>query len=85
MLMSSNVQTYLKDTTRTLAQPTLNVRQLEQTPIPLVPLEEQHRIVAYLDSLQAKIDALKHLQAQTQAELDALLPSVLDRAFKGEL
>jgi len=25
------------------------------------------------------------LQAQTAAELDALLPSVLDRAFKGEL
>jgi len=31
------------------------------------------------------VDALKQLQAQTQRELDALLPSVLDRAFKGEL
>jgi hypothetical protein len=28
---------------------------------------------------------LKQLQAQTQAELDALLFSVLDKAFKGEL
>jgi hypothetical protein len=27
----------------------------------------------------------KRLQAETAAELDALLPSVLDRAFKGEL
>lgn len=53
--------------------------------IPVPPLEEQRRIVAYLDSLQAKVDALKQLQAQTQVELDALLPSVLDRAFKGEL
>ena len=25
------------------------------------------------------------LQSESQAELDALLPSVLDRAFKGEL
>jgi hypothetical protein len=25
------------------------------------------------------------LQAETKKELDALLPSVLDRAFKGEL
>jgi type I restriction enzyme, S subunit len=49
------------------------------------PLEEQRRIVAYLDGLQGKVDALKQLQAQTQVELDALLPSVLDRAFKGEL
>ncbi len=29
--------------------------------------------------------ALKSLQAETAAELDALLPALLDRAFKGEL
>jgi hypothetical protein len=34
--------------------------------------------------VQAKVDALKRLQAETAAELDALLPSILDRAFKGE-
>jgi hypothetical protein len=28
---------------------------------------------------------LKRLQAETAAELNALLPSVLDKAFKGEL
>ncbi len=33
----------------------------------------------------AGLDALKHLQAETAAELDALLPSILDRALKGEL
>ena len=38
-----------------------------------------------LDSLQEKIEALKDLQAETTTELDALLPSVLDKAFKGEL
>ena len=43
------------------------------------------RIVAYLDDLQAKVDELRRLQAETQKELDALLPSVLDRAFRGEL
>ena len=46
---------------------------------------EQRRIVAHLDSLQAKVDALKRLQAQTATELDALLPSILDKAFRGEL
>jgi hypothetical protein len=34
---------------------------------------------------QAKVNALRELQSQTGEELDALLPSVLDRAFKGEL
>lgn len=48
-------------------------------------LPEQRRIVAYLDNLQAKVDALKRLQAETAAELNALLPAVLDKAFKGEL
>lgn len=32
-----------------------------------------------------KVNALRELQSQRQEELDALLPSVLDRAFKGEL
>jgi len=46
---------------------------------------EQRRIVAELDALQAEVEALKRLQAETSAELDALLPALLDRAFKGEL
>jgi type I restriction enzyme S subunit len=49
------------------------------------PLPEQRRIVAELDALQAELDALKRLQAETATELDALLPAVLDRSFKGEL
>ena len=42
------------------------------------------RIVAELDVLQAEVDALKGLQAETATELDALLPAILDKAFKGE-
>lgn len=53
--------------------------------IPLPPLPEQRRIVAELDALQAEVDGLKRLQAETAAELDALLPAILDRAFKGGL
>jgi len=52
--------------------------------ITIFSLDEQRRIVAYLDGLQAKVNALRG-QSQSQEELDALLPSVLDRAFKGEL
>jgi len=35
--------------------------------------------------LQAAGDAEKRLHAETAAELDGLLPAILDRAFKGEL
>jgi hypothetical protein len=41
--------------------------------------------VAELDELQAEVDALKRLQAETAAELNALLRSILDQAFRGEL
>ncbi len=35
--------------------------------------------------LQAQVSALRAAQAKTGLELSALMPSILDRAFKGEL
>ena len=67
------------------SQGNLNLKLLRGVVLPLPPLADQRRIVAELDALQAEVDALKKLQAETAAELDALLPSLLDRAFKGEL
>jgi len=52
---------------------------------------KQRRIVAELDVLQSRECGLKRLPAETagrqglHAPLDALLPAVLDRAFKGGL
>jgi hypothetical protein len=66
-------------------QPNLNGSKLAKLKVPVPPLPEQRRIVAYLDGLQAQVDALKKLQSETAAELDALIPSILDRAFRGEL
>jgi type I restriction enzyme, S subunit len=67
------------------AQAKLNQKNAMRISFALPPLPEQRRIVAHLDDLQAKVDSLKALQAQSAAELDALLPSILDKAFKGEL
>lgn len=58
---------------------------LESYEVPVPSLDEQMRIVAYVDSLHAQVDEVTALQDATQVELDALLPAVLDRAFKGEL
>jgi type I restriction enzyme S subunit len=38
-----------------------------------------------MDELQERVDTLKRLQIESAAELDALLPSILDKAFKGDL
>lgn len=61
------------------------IRAIKGIRLPIPPLDEQHRIVAYLDKLQAKVAALRSAQTETERELAALMPSVLDRAFKGEL
>lgn len=64
--------------------PKLNRKQLFGFPFVHPPVSEQRRVVAELDALQTEAEALKRLQIETGAELDALIPSVLDRAFKGE-
>ena len=35
--------------------------------------------------MKTKVNALREVQSQSQEELDALLPSVLDRVFTGKL
>ena len=60
---------------------TLGVDKLMRMQIPVPAIKAQH----WYDALRAKLDELKRLQAETQVELDALMPSILDRAFRGEL
>jgi hypothetical protein len=40
--------------------------------------------MAELTAKQAEMSVLKRLQVETAAELDALLPAIPDKAFKGE-
>jgi type I restriction enzyme, S subunit len=53
--------------------------------VPPHSISKQRQIIEELNSLQAEVSSLKCLQTETAAELDALLPAILDRAFKGEL
>ena len=79
------LRSHLEEIAPHSAQKNINLGILTKIPFPDRSLPEQRRIVAELDALQAEVDGLKRLQAETSAELDALLPAVLDRAFKGEL
>lgn len=73
------------DPGRSNGVPHISHKDIEAIPFAVPNREEQLRIVAKLDALQAKVDAVKALQAETAAELDAMLPAILDKAFKGEL
>ena len=67
------------------ASPHLNIAALKDFAFRLPPLIEQGEVVRKLDGFQSQLNSLRNLQAETAAELDALLPAILDRAFKGEL
>ncbi|MCZ6801971.1 MAG: restriction endonuclease subunit S [Nitrospirae bacterium] len=86
-LASPYSQEHLVQRKTGLADAQVNISQeiLRTAPIAYPDLPQQRRIVAYLDDLQAKVEALKKLQAETVSELDAFLPSILDKAFRGEL
>jgi type I restriction enzyme S subunit len=67
------------------AQPTVPLRGIRKLHFPLPSLTEQQRVVMQLNEVRASATTLQQLQSEAAAELDALLPSVLDKAFRGEL
>lgn len=67
------------------AYPSLRLSKIMEILIPLPPLEEQRKIVAYLQSVQERIKALREAQSATEAELQRLEQAILDKAFRGEL
>lgn len=59
----------------------LNPQTFLKHEFPLPPMKNQTRV----RQTYSKVNDIKRLQTQAAAELDALLPAILDRAFKGEL
>jgi type I restriction enzyme S subunit len=60
---------------------TLGLETLARIEVPVPAISEQK----WFHCLMIEVERLRFLQAETTAEFDALLPSILDRAFKGEL
>jgi len=65
--------------------PNLRSEELKALRIPVPPLSEQRCIVTYLDGLQARVEALRRLQEETEAEVAAMSGAVLAKVFRGEL
>ena len=60
---------------------TLGLEALARLPVPVPAFAAQ----LWFDAVCDRAAALRAVQAEAAAELDALLPAVIDRAFRGEL
>lgn len=85
LLRSPQMKEQFTEGTRKTAQEAFGIKKMRKLLIPVPPLPEQQRIVTYLDALQSNVDTAKRLRQESLKELDALLPAILDKAFKGEL
>ncbi len=60
---------------------TLNTKLLHQILIPVTDIDLQNEFVELVD----KVNAIKDCHRETEKELNEIMPSLLDKAFKGEL
>jgi type I restriction enzyme S subunit len=84
-LSQPKIQSFINDKQKGATRQGFTKAQIEALLIPFPSLSDQRNVAAHLDALQARVDSLKRMQAESSAELDALLPSILDKAFRGEL
>lgn len=63
----------------------INQRQLKAFPVILPLLAQQQRTVDLVKRLREKLTLVWSQQKEVETELKAMLPAILDRAFRGEL
>ena len=61
--------------------PSLNIKKMKEQIVPVPPLSEQQRIVAYLDALSAKIKSLQSNYDQTITLCNDLKQALLKKMF----
>lgn len=75
----------INDATPSVTVKHLSTKTLNQTPIPLPPLPEQHRIVDRIESLFAKLDEAKEKAQAVVDSFELRKSAILYKAFTGEL
>lgn len=84
-LSQPSVQQLIQEKQKGETREGLTKAQIGLFELPVIPMEEQQRIVAYLDSIQEKVDELRRLQSEVAKDSEDLVPSILEKALNGEL
>jgi type I restriction enzyme, S subunit len=77
------IETHAQGTSSTMKK--VSQPLISKMPIPDLPLSIQKEIVAKMRNLQERVAETETTIRMSQGELTALVPAVLDRAFRGEL
>ncbi len=64
---------------------TLSIRKINNLPIPIPPLEEQHEIICEIERRFSVIDEMEKVVNDSLAKAERLRQSVLKKAFEGRL
>ena len=75
----------MKEQVRGLEMFHIRKQEVDELMFPDLTTEKQQSVVDYLGSLRSRSSELAGLHRASCAETAALLPSILDRAFRGEL
>ena len=78
-------QRWLKEVQRGVAYVGINIEDLRTLPVELPPLDEQIEIVRRVEALFAVADRLETRYQAARAQVNQLTPSLLAKAFRGEL
>src|SRR6056297_3245581 len=82
--MRNYVADHIKGTNPNIQK--INQKVIMGMPFPIsVSSSVQRQIVAFLDDCQNKLNRLEKFQRETLLEIDSILPSILYKAFNGEL
>lgn len=87
-IMSPLARKYVRDHTKGTSPSVqkINQRSLVNMPFPAeIPLPEQQEWVKYLDSIFDGVDSLEARIREQYRDVEELVPSILDKAFRGEL
>lgn len=84
-LTSPRVQWWLLSSSKEVARKTLNLKELSELPVPVPPKDVQDAIVRRAEQIFTLTDHLETKVSAAQKRIDALTPSLLAKAFRGEL
>ncbi|MEI8019612.1 MAG: restriction endonuclease subunit S, partial [Schlesneria sp.] len=82
---SKHGQDWMRQETKGVALPGVNVGDFRRMPVPLPPRSEQDEIIRRVDKLFTFADQIELRLTLAKSNIDRLTQSILAKAFKGEL